>query len=201
MDFQVRAAGSPSRVAVLPGAFHPPTRAHVGMAKAALAVVDEVVFALPRVFPHKQYTAAGPAERMELLRAAVAGEPRFSLAAAEGGLFLELAREARAAYPAAEVFLLCGRDAAERIAGWDYGAGDPIARQLEEYRLLVASRMGRYEPPEELRRRVIPLAIPAELEAISSSEVRRRIRAGEQWRRLVPDPVADLIEKRIELWR
>jgi nicotinate-nucleotide adenylyltransferase len=201
MDFHVRAAGSPSRVGVLPGAFHPPTLAHVAMAKAALEVVDEVVFTLPRAFPHKEYTAAGLAERMELLRAAIAGEPRFSLAASEGGLFIELAREAREAYGEVEVFLLCGRDAAERIAGWDYGAGDPIARQLEEYRLLVASRMGRYEPPEDLRPRVVPLAIPAELEAMSSSEVRRRIRAGEEWRHLVPEAVAGLIEARMELWQ
>jgi nicotinate-nucleotide adenylyltransferase len=200
MDFHVRAAGKPSRVAVLPGAFHPPTLAHVGMARAALDVVDEVVFALPRIFPHKEYTAAGFETRLELLRAAISGEPRFSLAASEGGLFIELAREARAAYGDIEIFLLCGRDAAERIVGWDYGSGDSIARQLDEYRLLVASRLGHYEPPPDLGARVLPIGISAGLEAMSSSEVRRRIRTGEPWRHLVPDRVAQLIDRKIDLW-
>jgi hypothetical protein len=41
---------------------------------------------------------------------------------------------------------MCGRDAAERIVGWDYGDGPPIQDQLNEFRLLVASREGEYSP-------------------------------------------------------
>src|SRR3981081_4256781 len=87
-----------ARLGVLPGAFNPPTRAHLAMAQAALAVVDEVLFALPRGFPHKQYTGWEFETRLELLRAALNGNPRFSLASTEGGLFTEIAEEARSAY-------------------------------------------------------------------------------------------------------
>ena len=120
MKFYTRARGIPTRLAIFPGAFNPPTLAHLAMAEAALSVVDEVLFVLPRVFPHKEYTAAGFDERLEMLLLAIAEHPRFSLAASDRGLFIDLAREARSEYDA-ELFLLCGRDAAERIVGWDYG--------------------------------------------------------------------------------
>src|SRR5216683_1105211 len=98
MDYYIRASGIPARLAVLPGAFNPPTRAHLAMAEAALTEVDEVLFALPRAFPHKEYAGAGFGARVELLRAALAGHPHFSLAAADRGLFIDIAREARADY-------------------------------------------------------------------------------------------------------
>jgi nicotinate-nucleotide adenylyltransferase len=201
MNHYIAVTPAPLRLAILAGAFNPPTRAHLGMAEAALSVVDEVLFALPRAFPHKPYTGAGLDMRVGLLRAALAGNPRFSLAVTEGGLFAEIAREARAVYGSGtELFLLCGRDAAERIVNWDYGVGDAIGTQLQEFELLVASRGGPFEPPPEIRYRVRSIAIPQQLEEISSSEVRRRIRAGEPWRDLVPPTIAPLIEERMDLW-
>jgi nicotinic acid mononucleotide adenylyltransferase len=166
------------------------------MADAALAVADEVLFALPRGFPHKEYTGWEFATRIELLRAALAGSPRFSLASTEGGLFTEIAQEARAHYgEATELSLLCGRDAAERIVSWDYGAGDGIQKQLETYQLLVASRGGAYEPPASIRDRVRLIELPPGLDEISSTEVRRRMLAGEPWTHLTPESIVNLIEK------
>ena len=201
MQFYNRVTGIPAKLAILPGAFNPPTRAHLAMAESALAVADEVLFVLPRAFPHKEYSGAAFDTRVELLRAALAGNPRFSLASSDRGLFIEMAREARADYGAStELFILCGRDAAERIVNWDYGRGDSIEKQLEVFELLVASRGGHYDPPAPIRNRVRSIALPAGVEQISSTEVRRRIRAGEPWRDLVPGPVAALIEQRMELW-
>jgi nicotinate (nicotinamide) nucleotide adenylyltransferase len=197
MDHFITVTPAPAKLAILPGAFNPPTRAHLAMAEAALATADEVLFALPRTFPHKEYTGSEFETRLEWLRAALAGYPRFSLAVTEGGLFIEIAQEARAVYgPGTELFFLCGRDAAERIVGWDYGEGDGIHKQLESFALLVASRGGVYEPPPQIRNRVHALTLPPELDEVSSSEVRRRIRAGEPWRHLTPDTIARLIEQR-----
>jgi nicotinate-nucleotide adenylyltransferase len=198
MDHYITVTPAPAKLAILAGAFNPPTRAHLGVADAALAIVDEVLFALPRAFPHKEYKGSEFEIRLEWLCAALAGYPRFSLAVTEGGLFTEIAREARAVYGAgAELFLLCGRDAAERIVGWDYGDGDGIQKQLESFEPLVAARGGAYEPPPQIRNRVRSIALPPELDEVSSSEVRRRIRAGEPWRDLTPESVADLIEQRM----
>src|SRR5260370_41558798 len=101
MDFYFRATGTPARLAILPGAFNPPTRAHLAMAESALSVVDEVLFVLPRAFPHKEYTVASFETRVECLRATLDGNPRFSLASSVRGLFIDLAREALVDYGAA----------------------------------------------------------------------------------------------------
>lgn len=201
MDYYIRAPGHPAKLAILPGAFNPPTRAHLAIAEAALAVADEVLFVLPRVFPHKEYTAAGFEQRLTLLRAALAGNPRFSLAASAGGLFIDLACEALADYGRdTDLFLLCGRDAAERIVSWDYGHAESIHQQLEYFQLLVASRGARYEPPPGIPEHVQSLDLPADLAEISSSEVRRRIRADEPWRDLVPKSIAPLMEAQLDIW-
>ena len=202
MEHYIAVTPAPAKLAILPGAFNPPTRAHLAMAEAALGIVDEVLFALPRAFPHKPYSGAGFESRVELLRAALAGYSRFSLGATEGGLFVEMAREARAVYGEhTELFLLCGRDAAERIVHWDYGAGVSFQEQLEEFQLLVASRGGPYEPPPELEHRVRSITLPPEVEAISSSEIRRRIQRQEPWRDLAPESIVPLIERQRELWQ
>jgi nicotinate-nucleotide adenylyltransferase len=178
-----------SSVALLAGAWNPPTRAHVELARAALGWARRAVFVLPRAFPHKPLDGAPFEQRVEWIRALAALDPRFAAAVSEGGLFLEMAREARA-LGAQRVFHVCGADAAARILGWDYGPLPPIEQQLEEYELLVAPRPLPFRPPEHLRPRVHTLIVPASLDGISSTEVRRRIAAGEPWRHLVPEPLA-----------
>src|SRR5580692_13065109 len=146
MEFFRRAAGSPQRVGVLAGAFNPVTVAHLALARAALSQVGEVVFVLPKIFPHKLYHGAPFAERVEMLRAAIADEPAFSIAAADGGLFVEIAAECREAYGKdVSLTFLCGRDAAERILNWDYGDPDAVEAMLRQFNLLVAARRGEFE--------------------------------------------------------
>ncbi len=121
MEFFRRAAGCATRLAIFPGTFNPVTVAHVSLAEAALTIADEVVFVLPRIFPHKIYAGASFEERIELLCMALGDRVSFSIAASEGGLFVEIAEECRRAYGDIQLSFLCGRDAAERIANWDYG--------------------------------------------------------------------------------
>ena len=154
MEFFLRAQAEAQRLGILPGAFHPPTRAHMALARAALTVVDEVLFVLPRELPHKRYERVGFEDRIRMLKAAAADEPRFSIGATEGGLFIEIARECWVAYGGnTRLAIICGRDAAERIVEWDYGASGVIGEMLKEFELLVASRGGVYVPPPELRSR------------------------------------------------
>lgn len=186
---EVLAGETGASVALLAGAWNPPTRAHLELARAALSWAAHAVFVLPRAFPHKPLEGAPFEQRVEWIRTLAGLDPRFAAAISGGGLFLEMAREARA-LGAARVFLVCGSDAAARILGWDYGGREPIARQLEEYQLLVAPRPLPFLAPPPLRARVHTLMVPASLDGISSTEVRRRIAAGQPWRHLVPEPVA-----------
>jgi nicotinic acid mononucleotide adenylyltransferase len=132
--------------------------------------------------------------RLEMLRRVTEGNPRFSVAVADGGLYVEMADEAREHFgPSAEIGLLCGRDAAERIAAWDYGEPGVFERMIERYPLLVAGRGGEYLPHAAHAERVITLPMQASFDEISSSEVRRRIEQGLEWRSLVPEAIVELV--------
>src|SRR4051812_10829375 len=87
--------GLPPRLGILPGTFNPLTIAHLALAQAACPHVDEVVLVLPRELPHKKYTGATFAQRLEMLRQA---DPAYSIATTDGGLFAEIAAECRSAY-------------------------------------------------------------------------------------------------------
>jgi nicotinate-nucleotide adenylyltransferase len=168
----------------------------MGLASAALSMVDEVVFVLARQFPHKPYEGAGFEDRVQMLLLAAAREPRFSIASTATGLFIDIARECRAAYgEAVRLLFVCGSDAAERIVNWDYGRPGAIAEQLQEYELLVADRRERYTPPAELRARIHRIEIEGWIRRLSATEVRERIARGEPWRELVPEEIVDLVER------
>ena len=196
MHHHRRAQTAPARLAILSAAFHPPTRAHLALARAALTEVDEVLFVLPRRFPHKEYEHAGFDDRLRMLLAATADDPRFSVGQTEGGLFIEIARECRGAYqPPPELWFLCGRDAAERIVEWDYGTPGAFERMLDEFGLLVADRDGRYEPPAHMKHRIRHLPTTEDVEGISSTEVRRLLTEGQPWEHLVPARIVELVRK------
>ena len=196
MEFFSRAAGKPARLGILAGSFNPPTRAHLALASAGLAYVDEVVLVLPRLFPHKSYEGADFVQRAVMIRAALGSHPCLSAAANDGGLFADIATECHAIYgPDTQLAFLCGRDAAERIVNWDYGEPGAIERMLGTFHLLVASRQGSYEPPGPLRHRIRTLPISADLDAISASEVRRRIREGLDWEELVPETIVPMVRE------
>jgi nicotinate (nicotinamide) nucleotide adenylyltransferase len=194
LTFLRRANVPVRRLGILPGAFNPPTKAHLALAKSA-EHQDQILFVLPRELPHKRYAGVSFDERLELLLNAVPNEPRFAVAASEGGLFIEIARECREAYgKTVDLTFLCGRDAAERIVNWDYG--DPCAfdRMLEEFEMLVASRNGDYVPPAALRHRIHALPLTENCDHIAATEVRDRIGTDDSWRDLVPDSIADQVK-------
>jgi nicotinate-nucleotide adenylyltransferase len=177
-------------IAVLAGAFNPLTRAHLALVEAGLKVAGEVVCVVPRSYPHKSMEGAGFEDRLRMLHLA---QGPYQVVVTEGGLFIEIARELRRTRAAAEVHFLCGRDAAERVLTWDYGTPGAVEHMLDEFGLLVAARRGEFTPPERLRARIRALPLPAGFDDHSSSEVRRRIAAGEPWEHLVPEPIVEMV--------
>lgn len=186
------------RLGILSAAFNPVTVAHLEIARQARRQysLDEVLFLLPLRLPHKEYTGAGLEQRLEMLRGALASEQQFSIGSTDRGLFLDIARECRPDYgPQAEFFFLCGRDAAERIAAWDYGEEIPFGEQLQRFQMLVAPREGPYVPPREWAGRVHALSVSPGIAAVSSSMVRGAIAAGGAWAHLVPAGAAAVIRR------
>ena len=166
------------------------------LAHAALEFVDEVVFVLPAVLPHKSYGKVTLEGRLWMLKAALRGERRFSIASTAGGLLIEIARECRDAYgPEVSLKFLCGRDAAERFVNWDYGRPGAFLEQLREFELLVAPRGGTYEPPAEMRGRIDMLPEFTGQDEVSGTEVRTRIKQGLAWEHLVPSRIVAMVRE------
>jgi nicotinic acid mononucleotide adenylyltransferase len=158
--------------------------------------LDQVVLVLPQTLPHKGFEGANFEQRVSLLKAAANRRPGWAAASARGGLFKDIAAEFRQICgPAVEIFLLCGRDAATRVVAWDYGPGPSIVEQLREFRIVVASRRGEYEPPPEISSRILSVDLDEELQKLSSSEVRDALASGRPWRHMVPPAVARLIDE------
>jgi nicotinate-nucleotide adenylyltransferase len=185
------------RVGIFPGAFNPVTRAHLALAQAARDQhsLDQVVFLLPRVFPHKGFEGASFEERVSMLESALAGDAAFAISTGEGGLVIELVQSLRAACgEKVEIFVLCGRDAAERFAGWDYGGLPAFSEQLELFQVLVGSREGEYNIPPEYAGRIRLVRMPPGYDEHSSSAVREAMDAGQPWEHLIPESVARHIQ-------
>lgn len=172
-------------VALLPAAYHPPTLAHEALLETALQHADAAVAVLPRALPHKEFDRVTFDDRLSLIDA-LTTRPNTVPALSEGGLFIEIAREAREQFPSADIWIVCGQDAAERIVTWDYGDQPSIGEQLSEFGLLVAPRGGIYRPPPQLTHRILPILLDPLYQRISSTELRERIASGQPWTHLAP---------------
>jgi nicotinate-nucleotide adenylyltransferase len=189
------ATAGPRKVGILAGSFNPPTVAHLELAQAASKLVDLIVCAVPRVFPHKEYSGATLEQRVEMLNASGLPLP-YSIASTGQGLFIDIARECREHYgPKAELSFICGRDAAERILHWDYGRTGVVEEMLREFELLVAPRRGHFLPPVEYRHRIHALNVRSGHEEVSSTEVRERIARDEPWEHLVPERIRERVRE------
>jgi cytidyltransferase-like protein len=195
MEFLHRGAQSPARVALFPGAWNPPTSAHVEIARLARNHADEVIWVLPRVFPHKGFQGADFDARRRMLETIARQDAGFSAAVSDGGLYAEIAAEARDYFgPQTDIAVVLGRDAAERIAAWDYGVPGAFDDFVSRHRLLVAARHGEYEPAVRHREHISRLPMDSSWGEVSSSAVRQRMENGEDWRILVPPSIAGIVQ-------
>jgi len=190
------------RLGVLGGAYNPITRAHLLLARYSReqCKLDEVIFVLPKILPNKPMVGASVEQRFEMMRIGISGIPYISLGVCTHGLFLDICTGLRQIYPQEpEIFFITGRDAAERILTWPYG--DPaaaLAKMFAGFQLLVFKRRGSLDLPEnpliqKYANRIHTLEMRENLDHISSTEVRQRIRAGRPIEGLVPAELASYI--------
>ena len=190
----------PLRIGVFGGTFDPIHNAHLELARAALAAahLDKVIFVVAARPPHKQDdTVAAPKDRIAMVQAAVAGEPKFEVSDLElkrEGLsyMADTLRELAPLYPREQFFLIIGLDSLLDLPTWK----DPEAI-LAIAHLLVVPRPGdERDIPESLQGAFDFL--PFEETDVSSTGIRGSIAAGESVETLVPKAVIQLIlEKRI----
>ena len=196
MRFLRRPKRSSRSIAVFCGAFHPPTVAHVALARAAREVVDEVVWVMPEKFPHKSYDGVALPARLRMVLESTAD----AVALSRENLFFSVAGEMEEALPGRAVQLLIGEDGARRIVEWDYGLdanghAEYLESNLKKYPVLSARRKEQWAIPEELAAYFGWLEVETAMEAISSTEVRQRIASGGDWEAMVPEGSRRLVSR------
>ena len=186
------------RLGLLPAVFNPPTMAHLALASEAQRIfdLDQVAFALPDAPPHKRIKRPSAAQRLDWLVRLASERTDRAVVRCPGGLVIEIVRSIQARVGGdCEIFVIAGRDAAERFASWDYGDQEPFADQLRHYSLLVAGRQGSYSVANEFKGRVCQFEIDAQFDAASSTAVRDAIRAGRPWRHWVPPELREEVAR------
>lgn len=208
------------------GSFDPVHNGHMAVARAARDVLQADVALVPaRDPPHKDATHADAGQRAQLLALALEGERGLridlrELQRAGPSYTFDTLSELRAeAGPAAPLAWLIGADSLLQLHSWHRwrelfdlahvvavqrpGAEVDAARLREQAPQVLAQINGRWLPPDALRDGpaggFVLLAL-AELRPESSTELRRRIAAGEAWQDWVPAAVAAHIES-LHLYR
>lgn len=184
------------RVGLFGGSFDPVHNAHVALAKTALEQLglDELRW-IPVGQPwQKTRRLADAADREAMVRLAIADEPRFLLDRTElrrpGPTYtLDTVRELVAAEPDRRWFLVLGQDQYASLHTWrDW------RELLGLVTLAIADRPGAALAVNPLIANVARQAVRLPMMNVSSTEVRRRVAAGESIADLVPEAVAGYIE-------
>jgi nicotinate-nucleotide adenylyltransferase len=194
-----------ARVGILGGSFNPPHLGHLLIAQEAHAQLglDFVELVPVHTPPHKAIDDdPGPQRRLELCRLAVGDDPRFVVSGREverGGTSytVDTLREIHAEHPEDALTFIAGGDMAAILPSWR----EPAAI-LDLAQIAVAERVGVRRADVLERVASLGAAATARIEFfslpridISSSEVRRRVGAGEPIRFLVPDAVVAAVEQ------
>ena len=182
-----------ARLGLLGGTFDP---VHIGHLAAASEVfyalgLDAVLLVPANAHPLKPAPIASGKDRLAMCQAAVANDPRFRVSDVDlrrGGATytVDTVGDLRKEYPGAEFFFITGADALASVQRW------------KDYETLVTlvTFVGVTRPGHSLEQLDAPhVLVESPALAVSSTDVRDRVRAGAPIRYLVPDAVAQYVDQ------
>jgi nicotinate-nucleotide adenylyltransferase len=185
------------RVGMFGGAFDPPHRAHVALARAAVQQLAlDRLYVLPTGNAwHKARTLSPAEDRLAMARLAFASVPAVQVDDRElrrtGATYsVDTLRELQAGHPGAQLHLLMGEDQAAGFTGWH------AWQEIAQLAVLCVAGRGTGEGVAQLRAlpgvRVELLQLPQMPE--SATEIRTRLTGGQDIADLVEPAVASYIE-------
>lgn len=201
---------------ILGGTFNPVHLAHLRVAEEVREGLglERVLFVAAADPPHKRRDIAPFEHRLEMLGLATAANPAFEICDLEGrregaSYTLDTLRELGARHPHRRLWFILGSDAFELLDTWHRPAElfalasfAVVARPAHDGRPLgelLPAKLGNHFRPTRLglehsSGQEIRL-VPTTPLAISASDLRARVARGASLRYLVPDGVADYIQK------
>ncbi len=193
------------RIGLLGGTFDPIHFGHLLLAVHSYEELelDRVIFIPSRLPPHKSEPVAEAADRLEMVRLALADDDRFlvcdcELGRAEPSYTIETVRELQSSLGSdAHLFWLIGSDMVGDLPSWH-----KIGELVELIEIIVVGRAGQAEPDysaleptltAEQIKRLRAQGIKLPLIDISSTAIRERIGAGQSVHYLLPRVVEEYI--------
>jgi len=197
-----------SKLGVMGGTFDPIHYGHLVTAEEARVQfgLDQVLFVPNRHPPHKDpRDVTDPEDRYLMTFLATVSNPAFSASRIEidrpgASYTIDTIRALAAHYPDADIYYITGADAILQILRGEWAQSEAL---LGMCRFIAATRPGYSLDLETLRRsnntgrtldNVLVMEIPAL--AISSTDIRARVREGRPIAYLVPEAVEAYIRKR-----
>jgi nicotinate-nucleotide adenylyltransferase len=183
------------KIGILGGTFDPIHNGHLILARDAFEQLnlDSLIFIPAAISPHKlQQQPAAPGIRVEMLRAAIEGEPQFCLDAQElertaPSYTVDTIETMKARELEAEFIFLIGEDNVAKLSSWHRFAD---LSKLVQFAVLDRSGLKTTHPYPTIRRHL----------DISASDIRNRVARGQSIRYLVPPAVEKIIRER-QLYR
>lgn len=181
---------SSEKIGLFGGSFDPVHHGHLILARDAMESLDlnRVVFIPANVSPHKLGRPPAPARlRCEMVSAAIAGEPRFSMdsceADREGPSFaIDTVRLMGLRFPQARLFYFIGEDNVPALHTW---REIDLLKQLATFVVLARGDLRAVGGFPVIRRHI----------EISSTDIRNRIARGLSVRYLLPDAVCAILAR------
>ncbi len=182
------------------GTFNPIHKGHIHLARQAKKKLslDRVLFVPAFLPPHKEdkkSEIARASYRHFMLKRALKGESSFKISDFElkkkrKVYTIETLRELRRHFPRkTEFFLLTGADNLNILNHWK-----DLRKIFKLCRFVVATRPGFKSRKRRLPQDILWLAIPPL--SISSTDIRKRIKAGKPVAHLLPPKITELIRKK-----
>jgi nicotinate-nucleotide adenylyltransferase len=177
------------KIGIYGGTFDPIHHGHLILARETLEKFNlaRIVFVPAAISPHKHTPPASGELRLDMLRAAIAGEAEFEISTYEllrppPSYTIETVEHCRAQYPDTQLYLLVGDDNVSGLPTW---------RRFEELREIVTIIV--------LRRAERPVAheylsVKRQID-ISATEIRDRVAIGRSIRYFVPSEVEEIISR------
>lgn len=192
-------------VGIMGGTFDPIHYGHLVTAEGVRYEygLQKVIFVPAGRPPHKlNYKITDPRHRYNMTRLAVSSNRFFDILPLEierpgPSYSIDTVRDISRLYPAAKIFFITGADAVMEILTWK-----DVEQLLAICNFIAATRPGyRLDGLREVLERLPPVSreniftIEVPALAISSTDIRQRVREGKPIKYLIPEPVEDYIEK------